>query len=151
MGAMIGGPKSWKQRIKGDIVVSYQWLNAEPAMVLFPKRKQTLDSGAFAICLSAAHQYANSDGYPTQYALHQAVRGAKIMGFFPDKATCIRIVDAIIDGIPDLVEMPPINPGYNEQKHREVIGEMNITNHGKVIRTEQITMPDSLEIANGND
>jgi hypothetical protein len=151
MSVMLGGDKTWKQRIKGDLVVTYQWVNGEPALILFPKRKQTLNSGAFAICLSAAYQYANSDGSPTPYAISQALRGAEAMGFFPDKMTCIRIVDAIIDGIPDLIEMPPENPGYNESKHREVIGEMNIKQDGRVIRSEEITVPDSLEVSYGND
>ena len=81
----------------------------------------------------------------------KAFQAAKVMGFFPDKSIITRIIDAIVDGIPDLVEMPPVRPGYNEEKSKEVIGEMNITNNGRVIRTEEITVPDSLEVSYGND
>lgn len=152
MPVMLGGDKAWKQRVLGDIVISYQWINGEPAMILFPKKRPTLESGAFAVALSAAFQYVKSNGDPDlNYIMPQAFQAAKVMGFFPDKAIITRIIDAITDGIPDLVEMPPIRPGYDEQKSKEVIGEMNIKQDGRVIRTEEITVPDSLEVSYGND
>lgn len=152
MPVMLGGDKSWKQRIVGDIVVSYQWVNGEPAMILFPKSKPTIESGAFAVCLSAAYQYVKSNGHPDlPYIMPQAFQAAKVMGFFPDKSVIHRIIDAITDGLPDLLQMPPIRPGYDEQKSKEVIGEMNITNNGRVIKSEEITVPDSLEVSYGND
>lgn len=49
MPVLLGGEKAWKQRVSGDIVVSYQWVNGEPAMILFPKVKRLGLSGAYAL------------------------------------------------------------------------------------------------------
>lgn len=110
----LGGERVWEQRIKGDIVVSYQWLmvgKKEPqaCMVLFPTVPK-LDGGAYAIPQENAYEYSDHSGGPTPYLLTAAMNAATSMGFFPDQSTVFRIVDVIVDGLADLVRMPSDQP-----------------------------------------
>lgn len=143
MPVMIGGDKAWKMRITGDIASSYQWVNGEPAMILFPAMPG-LGSGAFVICLSTAWRYANSEtGGPSAYLLHQSLLAAQVMGMYPDKFTLNRIVDVILDGLPDLVEMPPEPVGMTA-KQAEAVGELSIKVDGQTVREVEVTAPDEV-------
>jgi len=135
MPVTLGGDKSHKQRVIGDIVCAYQWVNEEPAMVLFPKQRRTLTNGAFVLCLSAAFKYTN-----VNYLVSQSFAAAKQLGFEDSKFVAHQIADIIIEGIPDLIEMPP-EPSQ-EHKFEEAIGEMLLKVDGQVIKHEEITMPD---------
>lgn len=105
-GVMLGGPKAWKQRTTHNIVSSFQWINNEPAMVLFPAN-QSRGKGAFVICLSSAFRYANRDGYATPYLADQTRVACEVMGLFPDRHTRFRIAEIILDGLGELIQMPP--------------------------------------------
>lgn len=135
MPVTLGGDKSYKQRIIGDIVCSFQFVNEEPAMVLFPKNRRTLTNGAFVLCLSAAFKYTNP-----YYLVRQSFAAAQQLGFDDSKFAAHQIADIIIEGIPDLIAMPPVPTP--EQKLDEAIGEMLLKVDGKVIKHEEITMPD---------
>ena len=135
MPVTLGGEKAYKIRVIGDIVCSYQWVNEEPAMVLFPKIKRTFTNGAFVLCLSAAWKYTN-----VNYLVSQSFAAAKQLGFEDSKFVAHQIADIIIEGIPDLVEMPPVPT--QEQKLEESIGEMLLKVDGEIIKHEEITMPD---------
>lgn len=106
MGIILGGPDAWKIRTQGDIVIAYHWVNGEPAMVLWPLRKP-LGCVPYCIGLSHAHKYAEKTGYPTLYCLRQAIVAAGVMGMDQGKETCKRIVEIILDGLEDLIKMPP--------------------------------------------
>ena len=140
MPVTLGGDKAHKIRVIGDIVCSYQWVNEEPAMVLFPKVKRTFTNGAFVLCLSAAWKYTN-----VNYLVSQSFAAAKQLGFDDSKFAAHQIADIIIEGIPDLVEMPPVPT--TEQKLEQAIGEMLIKVDGQTIKHEEVTMPDLGQIA----
>lgn len=111
-----GGDRVWEQRIKGDICVSYQWLDVgkkepQPCMVLFPVVPKLNSGGAYAIPQDNAYEYSDATGGPTPYLLTAAMNAATSMGFYPDQSTVFRIVDIIVDGLPDLVRMPSDQPG----------------------------------------
>lgn len=106
MGLILGGPKAWKTRTQGDIVVAYHWINGDPAMVLWPLRKP-LGCVPFCIGMSHAYKYAHGTGYPTRYCLQQAAVAAGVMGMDTTKQTVRRIVEVILDGLEDLIRMPP--------------------------------------------
>lgn len=137
-----GGERSWEQRIKGDIVVSYQWLHAgkkEPqaCMVLFPVVAK-MDGGAYAIPQDNAYEYSDASGGPTPYLLTAAMNAATSMGFYADQATVFRIVDIIVDGLPDLIRMPSDQPGALDLK-RAIHGiEATAKVDGRVIHQELI-------------
>ena len=106
MGIILGGPDAWKIRKQGDIVIAYHWVNGEPAMILWPERKP-LGCVPYCIGMSHAYKYALNTGYPTQYCMQQAVIAAKVMGMDAGRETAKRIVEIILDGLEDLVKMPP--------------------------------------------
>lgn len=136
----LGGERAWLQRVKGDICVTYQWLHAgqrEPSacIVLFPTTMK-MDGGAYCIPQENAHAYADNRGNPTPQLVASAFNAAISMGFFPDKSTVHRIVDIIIDGIPDLIRMPSEMPKSLEIA-RPVLGiEARASIDGKTIAEE---------------
>lgn len=142
MPVMVGGSKAWKVRQHGDVGVSFQWVNDEPAMILFPTRKALPGAGAFVVCLSAAFRYADSKtGAPTTYLARQAVTAAKMLGFAAtDTFAARKIAGVIVDSLPDLVEMPPEPTGFNAQ-HQAEIGEMSVKVDGKTIAEAAVTAP----------
>lgn len=101
-GCMIGGPKARGVRRHGDIVVGYQYVNDEPALVLWPARPGNR-AGAYVICLSSAWKYVE-DGY----LIAQAFKACEVMGIFPTKQQVHRIATAIEDNLDELVRMKPM-------------------------------------------
>lgn len=132
---MLGGKNARFQRVKGDIVVSYQYVNDEPAMVLFPKGRSGHGIGAFIICLSAAHKYANNDGYPTPYLIEQAAHAAEQMGMGAHYYTIHRVADVILDGLEDLVRMKPEPDGVKE---KPATGEIVIQQGGRTVMEGEV-------------
>jgi hypothetical protein len=129
MGITVGGDKAWKTRRAGDIFISYQWVNEEPAMLLYPARPGP-GAGVYAIALSSAWRYADSDtGMPTHYLIQQADVAAEVMGMLATTSTLRAIADAIVDGLPDLVEMPPEPAAFNPLPK----GEMKLNLGGQTI------------------
>lgn len=138
----LGGERVWEQRVKGDIVVSYQWLMAgkehpQACMVLFPVTPK-LDGGAYAIPQDNAYEYSDNKGNPTPYLLTAALNAATSMGFFPDQSTVFRIVDIIVDGMVDLIRMPSDQPERLELE-KPVFGiEATAKVNGEVVHQEVI-------------
>lgn len=137
-----GGDRAWEQRVKGDIVISYQWLHVgkkEPqaCMVLFPVVPK-LDGGAYAIPQDNAYEYGDVTGGPTPYLLTAAMNAAVSMGFFADQSTVFRIVDVIVDGLPDLIRMPSDQPGQLNIQRQQYGIEATAKVNGSVIHQELI-------------
>lgn len=149
MPVMIGGEKAWKKRAHGDIGVSFQWVNGEPSMILFPLHRRASDSGAFVIGISVMHLYAQSNGYPNLHTcIPRAQEAARTMDLGQDKATVRRIVEIILDSLPDLAEMPP-EPDWTQQAVDKAlnVGEMTIKTGDRVIAERVVTDLDSAEMA----
>lgn len=136
---MIGGPKAWKVRQHGDIGVSFQWVNEEPAMILFPALRSLPGAGAYVIALSVAHKYADSkSGEPTPYLVRQSVAAATQLGFSPtDTFAARKLAGIIVDSLPDLIDMPPEPTGLNEAQQR-TIGELAIKVDGKTVHEAEV-------------
>lgn len=144
MGVMLGGEKAWKVRDKGDFSVSFQWVNEEPAMILFPNHKG-IGQGAFVICMSSLYKYVKSDGYPnTEYLVAQAVKAAKQMGFSGLGFEVKRIADAILDSCEDVLQMPPEPVGINEKQRNQSIGEATIKVDGHTIFHDEVIVPSDM-------
>lgn len=141
----LGGTKAWKVKLKGDVVIAYHWVNNEPAMCLYKKGAMLVNRpGAFVIPLESAFKYAESKtGMPTPYAIKRAVTAAEVMGFFPDRSTVIRIVDAILDGLVELIEMPPEPTGLN-RKDTDAVGEILLKIGGKTVVEGEINAGNEL-------
>jgi len=104
-GCILGGPKARGVRRHGDIIVGYQYVNDEPALVMWPARPSAR-SGAFVVCLSVAFKYDHK-GNPSPYCVEQAFKACEVMCIFPTKQQIHRIVTAIHDNLEELVRMKP--------------------------------------------
>lgn len=140
MGVVVGGKNAWRQKRKGDIFVAFHWINGEPAMVLFPARPNTLGAGAFVVCMSAAHKYATPAGYPTKYCIEQSAKAVALMGMYSDRFTIHRIADAILEGIEDLLDMPPEPVVFRKEDDQRgrVIGDMSFSVDGKRVAEREV-------------
>ena len=134
----LGGERAWLTRTKGDIVCSFQWLHVDEVdreapvacMCLFPAVRH-MDTAAYVVPQTNAWAYASSDGGPTPALAGLAFKAATHMGFFPDESTIFRIMDIVLEGMPDLVRMPSEQPGTLDIK-RLVHGiEARATVNGK--------------------
>jgi len=137
----LGTDKAWRvRRVNGGLVTSYQWLNGEPCLFVYPEHARR--GGSMAVPLDCAHQWAGSDGTPNlEHAIPTAIQGAWAMGLDgTSKHTVRAIVDAVVDGLPDLVAMPPSPPAADEPK-KPVLGEATITVDGETVSEREITAP----------
>lgn len=142
MAVMLGGAKAWKQRVLGDVVMSYQWIDEQPSLVLWPLRKRSLNAGAYALGLDVVHKYVKADGHPiSSYLIPQAIIAAEVMGMDSTTYTVRNIADAIMDGLEDLINMPPEPVGMNAEQHAGVVGEALIQVNGRTILHDEITAP----------
>jgi hypothetical protein len=96
---VLGGPNARFQRVHGDIVASYQYVNDERAMCLWPKHRK---SGVtpFIVCDSSAWKYDEP-----KYLAQQAKVACDLWGF--DSSHWYRIATIIHDGLEDLIRLPP--------------------------------------------
>ena len=128
----MGGSRAWLQRVKGDIVCSFQWLDIgedepHPCMCLFPAHRR-MSSGAYVIPQRNAYIYADNRGNPDREFYAVAFSAAVELGFHPDKSTVHRVMDIVLDGIPDLIRMPSSQPSALDIK-RHIAG---IEAHAKI-------------------
>jgi len=89
-----GGEFARSVRRRRDLVMAFQYVNTEPAMVIWSGTRQ---AGAFAICLSAAHAYLD-DYLDDNYLVFQAMAAAQQIGYHPsDKSVVRKIADRILE------------------------------------------------------
>lgn len=124
MGVLLGDPAKCRAKYtKGDIVISFQYVNGEESMVLFPMRKKE-GGGAYVVGLSSAWKYTDM-----QYLVQQAAIAAEIMKMGTEKFTVHRVCDAIIDGLEELVRMKP-----EPESEKKVVGEGKlVSGDGQII------------------
>jgi len=147
MPVQIGGAKAWKVRQHGDIAVSFQWVNEEPAMILFPARRSLPGAGAFVIAISAAFKYADSrTGEPTPYLVRASVQAAQQLGFTnSDTYAARKVAEVIVDSLPDLIDMPPEPQQFN-QEQAAAIGELSIKVDGETVHEAEVSAPTEAEL-----
>ena len=151
MPVLLGGEKAYKVNVKGDIVVSYQWYNGEPAMFLYPANPSSLNPGAFILPIESAFKYSDRrSGLPSLHCFRMAERAAEVMGLFPGRSLLYRIVDAIVEGLLDLYGMPPEPPGLNQKRGQE-IGELVVKHGGRIVHHEAVNAPTYEELMAAND
>jgi len=122
----LGGRTARFIRRKGDICASFQYVNDEPAMCLFPAVKR-MNSGAFIICESAAYKYTNE-----RYLMLQAMKASRVMGMDDTKHTILRIADCILLWLDDLLMMPPKPEDMVEHAAQKALaGEATLSINGQ--------------------
>lgn len=144
MGIVVGGERAWRKFRKGDIAVALHWIDGEPAMILFPANApQGVCRGVvpFVIPLAVLHEYVRSDGHPhLMRALRGAQEAARCLGMAPEMSVLHRIIDAIVEAAPDLVQMPPEPVAWERERAAAgpVLGELSIVGDGRVMLEREI-------------
>ena len=133
MSVIFSSATSWKTQKIGDIVRAYHWFNGQPAMVLYPVRKNTLEAGAYVIELSAAFKYED-----IHYLIRQSAIAARVMGMGATKSTIHRIGTAIHDGLLSLLVMPPEPVWHKNLNKGHVVAEIEVKKEGKTIIEREV-------------
>lgn len=133
MPVILGGPTALRVKRKGDIVISFQHINGEEAMCLYPAIKKA-GSGSYVVCLSAAHKYVEPE-----YLAQAAVTAAKVMGFEPDRSLLFRIKDIIIENLEDLIRMTPEPLELEMAGHK--VAEVDLRMDGDLVSTKEVMVP----------
>lgn len=138
----VGGDRCWRQRVIGEFCVSYQWLHVgtkkEPvaAMTIFPTTRLA-EAGAFAILQENAWAYADHDGNPTPQLIASCFGAVIGLGYAAgDKQAQNKLITLVLEGLPDLIDMPSDQPGQLDLK-RFIHGiEATARVEGQVIHQE---------------
>lgn len=130
MGAVLDLSKAFKHRQHGDLLAIYTWFNDERALILLPAYRK--NAAWFIILEPAAWKYDNP-----HYLAHQAVKACEVVGIEPSTANWRRIANIIIEGLPDLIEMPS-QP--DPVLSRATIGEMKLFADGQLLGGEEIRL-----------
>jgi hypothetical protein len=142
MGIMLGGERCWKKRVaSGGLSVFYEWFEGEATMFITRRDKFGISGnrGSAAIAQGQAYLYADSKtGAPTMRLMLFAGQACTELGLEPSRMNMKAIADAIVDGLEDLLRMPP------EPTHKAVtgkdprpVGELSLIAGGReVISTE---------------
>lgn len=121
MGLMLGGDACWKKRVvKGGLAVFYEWFEGEGTMFITRAHQSALSGnrGSAAITQEQAHLYADSKtGAPTERLLIFAMKACVEIGLEPSRMNVRHIADAIVEGLEDLLRMPP------EPTHKQLTGK----------------------------
>lgn len=150
MGILLGGPKCFGKRVKGDLAIFFEWFDpatdeigkGEPAMMITRRDKLGLSGnrGSATIMLDAAYKYADSrSGNPTRRLLKFSMDACVQLGLEPSKMNTYKIADAIVENLPDLLRMPPApNPDKFTSRRAPSLGEAKLVQDGKVISEGEV-------------
>jgi hypothetical protein len=139
----LGGERAWLVRNLGEFVCSFQWIDRgdidpegpHPCMCIF-RATRALDVVPYVIPQRNAFAFADKDGGPTPHALGAAFKAAITMGTFPANDTVRKLVDIIVEGIPDLIKMPSDQPRDLEVARRIHGIEAHAAINGKTLIQE---------------
>jgi hypothetical protein len=125
----LGGKFARSVYRRGELAQAFQYINTEPAIVIWSLTRR---GGAFAMCLSAAHQYLDDE-----YCVAQAMQCAATIGYSPrDRSVVNKIIDLFLDGLDELVHMPP-EPTAAERE-REQRAEVTLKLGGETISEREV-------------
>jgi hypothetical protein len=131
MGLMLGGERCWKKRrVSGGLMVFYEWFEGEGTMFIAREQRFALSGnrGSAAIAQPQAYLYADSKtGAPTKRLILFAAQACKALSLESSRQNIRVIADAIVDGLEDLLRMPP-EPDEKKftGKPDEPMGEMTL-------------------------
>lgn len=136
---MLGGFVFDQKEGSNGIISEWKWVDGEPVMLIY-KRTLGNNSPAFMIELNDAHKFAMSNGHATKQLIQEYSRNAaEALGEVNDRSLAFSIIDAIMDGIPTLLHMPP-EPSEHEKANRMSSGEdeLSIKVDGKTVMEVQV-------------
>ncbi|CAN7538716.1 hypothetical protein LJR130_003799 [Variovorax sp. LjRoot130] len=146
----LSGARAWREFKKGDMVCSLQWLDLQahdpnfpedgpiPCMVLHHAFRR-LEVGAHVIPQRYAYLYGAREGKPTFHFFRGVCDACETLGFDKnDKAAQHRMMDLVIEAMPDLIFMPLEQPPALEIKRHRLGIEVTARNNGKTLHSEVI-------------
>lgn len=122
--------KAHLSRQLGDLMVIYTWVNDERAMVLIPAYRK--GAAWYIVMESAAFKYDNR-----RYLAHQCKKAAEVLGMEPSPNNWMKLATVILDGLPDLIEMPS---APDATLMRAAIGEMSMYENGKLLAGQEVRL-----------
>lgn len=143
MGLMLGGERCWKKRrATGGLAIFYEWFEGEATIFITRANKSALSGnrGSAAIAQSQAYLYADSKtGAPTGRLIQFAMKACTEIGLEPSRMNVRAIADAIVDGLEDLLRMPP-EPTHKQftGKAEHPLGEMDLIHDGQTVVSTEI-------------
>jgi len=129
-----------RERRYGDLLVRFQYVKAdsreiggehEPALVLCrPQRSKV--RAAWVIMLSAAYKYVDDGetGRHSKYMVDVSESIAKMLHLPSDRHSRFLIAEAILDSLPDLLDMPPWEAA------QKAVGEVELMVNGQKMTRE---------------
>jgi hypothetical protein len=101
----VGGPTAYKTFTHRGYCCSLEWVDGEPAMLIWSARGG-MDSGVFGICLSSAGKYADPSGDITPAGYAELIHALPVLGkpLLEIEAKTLR--DCVLLWMPDLLHMP---------------------------------------------
>lgn len=143
MGLMLGGDRCWmKRRASGGLFLFYEWFEGEATLFITRDQRFALSGnrGSAAIAQPQAYLYADSKtGAPTMRLLKFAMDACRELNLEPSRLNVKVIADAVVDGLEDLVRMPP-EPTHKavHGKNEAPVGEIALIHGGKTIAESEI-------------
>jgi hypothetical protein len=112
----LGGMQAWRTHDAGDYIVSLEWVENEPAMVIWSKRGAAF---AFVICLSSIGKYATPEGDPNPEGANELARALPDFGRAIERTELHHLVSIILRYTPELILMPPMPREVWEADNRD--------------------------------
>lgn len=123
--------KAHLTRQHGDLMVVYTWVNDERAMVLIPAYRR--GAAWYIVMESAAYKYEQSRAYLAK----QCCTAAEVLGMEPSPNNWMKLATIILDGLPDLIEMPS---APDPELMRAAVGSMQMFENGKLLAGQDIKL-----------
>jgi len=101
----VGGETAYKVFEHRGYKCSIEWVDGEPAMLLWSAR-EGFGAGVFGICLSSAAKYADPSGDITPEGYLECIRALPILGKPMLEIEAKTLAACIILWMPDLLHMP---------------------------------------------
>lgn len=145
IGILWGGPKCYRRRRFKDFMIFFEWFDpekmevgqGEPTLVITRAHRFALSGnrGSVLIPLNAAYKYADSkSGGPTRWMAEFAVGACHELGLEPSPLNAHKIIDAVVEHLPDLLRMPPApHPDKFASRQAAPAGELEVLVDGKTV------------------
>lgn len=135
MAASIDLRKAHSHRQHGDIMVVYSWIDDERAMFLIPAVRQR--APWYVIKDSAAYTWDDRDRANVPLVVQKLNKVCEVLGIEATPRNIQRLAAIIIDGIPELVQMPSAPP---KTYSRAALGHMVLREGGKAIAGQDVRL-----------
>lgn len=141
MGLSLDIRKAYRVRQHGQITAIYTWMRlpdeTEPERVLILlATHRSAKNPWFIIREPLAHVYGTDDAQ----LMASAVRACHVLGIEPSRTAAGRVASIILEGLPDLIEMPS---APDQEKIGPSLGSVQVRADGVQVAQEDIRLDDT--------